>query len=72
MQACNDCKTIFGVCSRLMSVEIEFPLEFLVAGTPVSLSAKRRESLDQWKGPIIDASRSILPKVILQREVRSR
>jgi crossover junction endodeoxyribonuclease RusA len=45
-----------------MSVEIEFPLEFLVAGTPVSLSAKRRESLDQWKGRIIDASRSILPE----------
>jgi crossover junction endodeoxyribonuclease RusA len=39
-----------------MSVEIEFPLEFLVAGTPVSLSAKRRESMDQWKARIIDAS----------------
>ena len=45
-----------------MSVEIEFPLEFLVAGTPVSLSAKRRESMDQWKDRIIDTSRSILPE----------
>ena len=44
-----------------MSVEIEFPLEFLVTGTPVSLQAKRRESLDRWKARIIDASRSILP-----------
>jgi crossover junction endodeoxyribonuclease RusA len=39
-----------------MSVEFEFPLEFLVAGTPVSLQAKRRESVDQWKARIIDAS----------------
>src|SRR5258708_20400112 len=45
-----------------MSVEIEFPLEFLVTGTPVSLQAKRRESVDQWKARIIDASRSILPE----------
>jgi crossover junction endodeoxyribonuclease RusA len=44
-----------------MSVEIEFPLEFLVAGTPVSLSAKRRESVDQWKLRVIDATRSVLP-----------
>jgi crossover junction endodeoxyribonuclease RusA len=43
-------------------VEIEFPLEFLVAGTPVSLSAKRRESVDQWKLRVIDATRSVLPE----------
>jgi crossover junction endodeoxyribonuclease RusA len=42
-------------------VEIEFPVEFLVAGTPVSLSAKRRESVDQWKLRIVDATRSVLP-----------
>jgi crossover junction endodeoxyribonuclease RusA len=45
-----------------MSVEIEFPLEFLVAGTPVSHQAKRRESVDQWKARVIDASRSSLPQ----------
>ena len=45
-----------------MSVEIEFPLEFLVAGTPVSLSAKRRESVDQWKARVIDATRAVLPE----------
>lgn len=43
-------------------MEIEFPVEFLVVGTPVSLQAKRRESIDQWKTRIIDASRSILPE----------
>jgi crossover junction endodeoxyribonuclease RusA len=42
-------------------MEIEFPLEFLVAGIPVSLSAKRRESVDHWKSRIIDATRSVLP-----------
>lgn len=42
-------------------MEIEFPLEFLVAGTPVSLSAKRRESVDQWKSRVIDATKSVLP-----------
>lgn len=45
-----------------MSIEIEFPLEFVVAGTPVSLQAKRRESLDQWKSRIVDASRTVLPE----------
>jgi crossover junction endodeoxyribonuclease RusA len=45
-----------------MRVEIEFPVEFLVVGTPVSLQAKRRESIDQWKTRIINASRSILPE----------
>lgn len=42
-------------------MEIEFPLEFSVAGTPVSFQAKRRESLDEWKGRIIEASRGALP-----------
>ena len=44
-----------------MSVEIEFPLEFVVAGTPVSLQAKRRESLVEWKGRVVEASRTALP-----------
>jgi len=51
------CDDIFGPQGFLMSVEVEFPLEFLVAGTPVSLQAKRRESVDQWKARVIDASR---------------
>jgi crossover junction endodeoxyribonuclease RusA len=45
-----------------MSVEIQFPLEFVVDGTPVSLQAKRRASIDQWKSRIIEASRAVLPE----------
>ena len=45
-----------------MSVEIEFPLEFVVAGTPVSLQTKRRESLDEWKVRVVEASRTVLPE----------
>lgn len=45
-----------------MSLEPPFPLEFLVPGTPVSLQANRRESLDQWKANIRDASRGALPE----------
>jgi crossover junction endodeoxyribonuclease RusA len=45
-----------------MSVEIEFPLEFLVEGTAVSLAAKRRESVDEWKARIVSASGAVLPE----------
>jgi crossover junction endodeoxyribonuclease RusA len=45
-----------------MTVEIEFPLEFIVEGTAVSLQAKRRESIDQWKSRIKEASRTVLPE----------
>jgi hypothetical protein len=44
------------------SVEIEFPVEFLVLGTPVSAQAKRRESIDQWQARIKDASQVALPE----------
>lgn len=45
-----------------MSVEIPFPLEFVVEGTPVSFQTKRRESLDEWKLRIVEASRPTLPE----------
>lgn len=45
-----------------MSVEIEFPLEFVVQGTPVSLQAERRESIDEWKARVVNASRPALPE----------
>ncbi len=45
-----------------VSVEIAFPLEFIVEGTAVSRQAKRRESIDQWKTRIVDASRPFLPE----------
>jgi crossover junction endodeoxyribonuclease RusA len=43
-------------------IEIEFPLEFVVAGTAVSLQTKRRESLEEWKDRIRAASRTVLPE----------
>ncbi len=45
-----------------MSVEITFPLEFVVPGTPVSLQAKRPQSRIAWKDRIKLASRSSLPE----------
>jgi crossover junction endodeoxyribonuclease RusA len=45
-----------------MTVEIEFPLEFIVEGTALSLQAKRRKSINQWKARIRDASRAVLPE----------
>ena len=33
-----------------------------MTGTPLSLQAKRRESILEWKARIIDASRTILPE----------
>jgi crossover junction endodeoxyribonuclease RusA len=43
-------------------MEIEFPIEFLVHGTPVSLQAKRPESRSQWKQRVKDASKIAIPK----------
>ena len=42
-------------------MEIEFPIEFLVYGTPVSLQAKRPESRVEWKERIRDASKAVIP-----------
>ena len=43
-------------------MEITFPVEFLVLGTPVSLQAKRAESREEWKGRVKAASSAALPK----------
>jgi crossover junction endodeoxyribonuclease RusA len=45
-----------------MSVEIEFPIEFIVEGTAVSHAAKRPEAIEQWKQRVRDASRTALPE----------
>lgn len=45
-----------------MSVEIQFPFEFVVDGTPVSLQAHRKESIHQWKERIVEASKHHLPQ----------
>ena len=45
-----------------MTVELDFPLEFVVSGTAVSHQAKRRESVDRWKSRIRDATVEVLPE----------
>jgi crossover junction endodeoxyribonuclease RusA len=44
------------------ALEPDFPLEFLVQGTPVSLQAKRAESRVKWKESVRTASRAVLPE----------
>jgi crossover junction endodeoxyribonuclease RusA len=44
-----------------VSVEISFPFEFTVEGVPVSHQAKRRESIDEWKAVVREASKKALP-----------
>jgi Holliday junction resolvase RusA-like endonuclease len=45
-----------------MGVEIEFPVEFLVPGTPLSYQSARRDALEGWKKIVREASRSALPE----------
>lgn len=42
-------------------MEIDFPVEFLVFGTPVSLQAKRVPAREQWKDRVREAGRHVLP-----------
>lgn len=42
-------------------MEIEFPIEFLVKGTPVSHQAKRAVSREQWKARVKGASLDAIP-----------
>ena len=44
------------------TMEIEFPIEFLVKGTPVSHQAKRPESREEWKERVRAASTAVIPK----------
>jgi len=37
-------------------LELEFPIEFIVEGTPVSLQAARAESKNEWKDRVRNAS----------------
>ena len=45
-----------------MSIEIEFPFEFVVEGTPVSAQTTRRQSIREWQARIMEASRGALPE----------
>ena len=43
-------------------MEIEFPIEFIVLGTPVSFQADRPAAKLEWKERVKDASRSAIPR----------
>jgi Holliday junction resolvase RusA-like endonuclease len=43
-------------------MQIFFPIEFLVNGTPVSLSSQNAKAKERWKDRIKNASSSALPK----------
>ena len=43
-------------------MEIEFPIEFLVAGTPVSTQSRSSRSRDAWKERIRAASNQVIPR----------
>jgi crossover junction endodeoxyribonuclease RusA len=45
-----------------MTVEIRFPIEFVVRGTPVSLQATRAKSREAWKRRVKAASYDALPE----------
>jgi Holliday junction resolvase RusA-like endonuclease len=51
-----------------MSVEIQFPVEFVVQGTPVSLQAARAKSKEAWKQRVKEASYDALPEVHFSTE----
>ncbi len=42
-------------------MQIVFPIEFLVQGTPVSFQAKRAESREEWKERVKSASTAAIP-----------
>ena len=43
-------------------MEIGFPIEFVVDGTPVSSQAKRPEARSEWKERVKTAGRAALPE----------
>jgi Holliday junction resolvase RusA-like endonuclease len=46
---------------QAVGMEIGFPIEFIVHGTPVSHQAKRAASKEAWKELVRDASRAAVP-----------
>lgn len=43
-------------------MEIDFPIEFIVKGTPVSMQAKRPEAREEWKEVVKAASTASIPQ----------
>jgi hypothetical protein len=48
--------------NRAHLMEIEFPIEFIVLGIPVSFQADRPAAKLEWKERVKDASRSAIPR----------
>lgn len=48
--------------------EISFPIEFTVAGTPVSMQAKNPRSKEEWKQRILDSVKTKLPEMYFASE----
>jgi hypothetical protein len=42
-------------------MEIAFPIEFIIPGTPISLQATGRRSLSEWKARVKEASSAVIP-----------
>jgi crossover junction endodeoxyribonuclease RusA len=42
-------------------MDLSFPIEFLVRGTPVSIQAKRAQSKAEWKQRVKEASTAVIP-----------
>ena len=42
-------------------MDIQFPIEFIVEGTPVSLQAKRPATREEWKSRVREASKTAIP-----------
>lgn len=51
-------------------MEITFPIEFLVHGTPISLQAKRADAKAEWKSRIRAASKTAIPDQHLASDER--
>ncbi len=48
--------------NALMTLELSFPIEFIIAGTPVSLQTKRAEARKNWQETIRSACAPSLPE----------
>lgn len=51
-------------------IDIQFPLEFLIKGTPVSLQADRKKSRENWASRVRRSCKTVLPRSHLLTDSR--
>ena len=51
-------------------MELEFPIEFIVVGAPISFQARRAESRNEWKARVKAASSTVQPEGYRASEAR--